>query len=130
MSKLPELSKAELDILRALWNLQEASVREVHDYLELDTGWAYTTTKTIMDRMTAKNLINKNKFHGVFVYSTQISKPQGLARFIHFFTNKIFESDKETVLSMFSGGTNISKAELTELKKLLKELEKEDRNAE
>ena len=52
-NSLPDLSKAEHDILNALWRSGAQSVREVHDQVSQTTGWAYTTTKTVMDRMAA-----------------------------------------------------------------------------
>ena len=64
--ELPELSKAEYDILRILWKHERLSVREVHDQLVDTYNWAYTTTKTMMDRMVKKELLNREDFHGVF----------------------------------------------------------------
>jgi len=126
MNNTPELSRAEYDILRTIWKNGELSVREVHDQLQQDTGWAYTTTKTVMDRMIAKDLLQRSSVHGVFVYQALISRPQGLARFIHFFAKKIFEIDRDSVLAMFSDNKEISTNELKELKKLLKDLDKEE----
>lgn len=123
MKNVPDLSKAEYDVLRILWKHGELSVREVFDEIQEETGWAYTTTKTVMDRMVTKKLLKRAKLHGVYVYQPQISRPQGLARFIHFFTNKILEVDRESVLAMFTSQTKISKAEVEELKKLLKDLD-------
>ena len=58
--KLPELSKAEYDILRILWKKKkEQTVREVHDELHPTYHWAYTTTKTMMDRMITMKLQEK-----------------------------------------------------------------------
>lgn len=126
MKNLPDLSKAEYDVLRILWKRGELSVREVHDEVQQDTGWAYTTTKTVMDRMAAKKLLKRIQLHGVYVYQPLISRPQGLARFIHFFTNRILEVDKDSVLAMFASQSKISKAEMDELKKLLKDLDKKE----
>lgn len=126
MKNVPDLSKAEYDVLRSLWKRGELSVREVHDEIQQDTGWAYTTTKTVMDRMVTKKLLKRIKMHGVYVYLPLISRPQGLARFIHFFTNKILEVDKESVLAMFATQTKISKSEVEELKKLLKDLDRKE----
>ena len=44
VSRLPELTKSELAILRVLWRRGEASAREVHEGLPETLGWAYSTT--------------------------------------------------------------------------------------
>lgn len=126
MKELPELSKPEYDVMRVLWKHGELSVREVHDSLEADTGWAYTTTKTVMDRMIKKSLLERENMHGVFVYRPLVTRPRGLARLIHFFAGRVLETDYESVVAMFAGSNSISKAELKELKTHLKSLEKAD----
>jgi len=82
---LPNLTKAEFDILRIIWKNGKLSVREVHDQVTNTHDWVYSTTKTMMDRMTRKQLLVREKFHGVFLYSALISRPTGFTRLIQFF---------------------------------------------
>ena len=42
-----------------LWRRRSATAREVHDELAADTGWAYTTVKTMLDRLAEKGLVEK-----------------------------------------------------------------------
>ena len=116
---LPELSRAEYDILRVLWKGGEQTVREAHDQLQQTYGWAYTTTKTMMDRMTAKGLLRRDTFHGVFVYTPLISRPAGLARFIQFFADRVLETDAGVVVAMLTKSQAISQDEIHELEQLL-----------
>ena len=62
---LPDPTRAEYEILKVLWKFKEASIREVHDQLHDNRNWAYSTTKTTMDRMTKKGLLEKGHYHGV-----------------------------------------------------------------
>jgi BlaI family transcriptional regulator, penicillinase repressor len=117
--KLPDLSKAEYEILRALWKGGQSSVREVHNHLQKIQGWAYTTTKTMMDRMVQKKLLQRDNFHGVFLYRPLISRPQGLAHLIEFFADRVLELDAATVLSLFKDSKAITADEIKELKKML-----------
>ena len=119
--KLPELSRAEYDILRVLWKKGRLSVREVHDHLQETSGWAYTTTKTMMDRMIPKGLLKRESFHGVYLYAPLISRPAGLARFIQFFADRILEMDTSTVVAMFGQSQALSDDEIDELQKILEE---------
>jgi len=41
-------------------------VHEVHDDLQSTHGLAYTTTKTMLDRMVSKGLPKRAEFHGIF----------------------------------------------------------------
>ena len=117
--KLPDLSKAEYEILRVLWKSGQSSVREVHDHLQKIQGWAYTTTKTMMDRMVQKGLLQRDSFHGVFLYRPLISRPQGLAHLIEFFADRVLELDSATVLSLFQDSKAITPEEIKELERIL-----------
>ena len=121
MNRLPELSKAEYDILRILWKNGRNTVREVHDAITETTGWAYTTTKTMMDRMVTKELLKREDFHGIYLYSPLVSRPAGLAKLVKFFADRVLETDAGTVVSMFAGSKAISPEEIKELERLLQE---------
>ncbi len=121
MNPLPDLSKAEYDILRILWKNGRNTVREVHDAITETTGWAYTTTKTMMDRMVTKELLKREEFHGIFLYSPLVSRPAGLAKLVKFFADRVLETDAGAVVSMFAGSKAISPEEIKELERLLQE---------
>ena len=114
-----DLSRSEYDILRVLWRAGKATVREVHDDLEKTSGWAYTTTKTMMDRMVTKTLLKREPFHGIYLYTPQISKPQGLAKMVQFFADRVVELEVESVVSLFTQGDAITEKEIEELELIL-----------
>ena len=119
--EVPELSKPEYDILRVLWKKGKQSVREVHDVMEKNNGWALTTTRTVMDRMTKKGLLSKKNYHGIFIFEPLISRPAGLVKMVQFFADRVLETDANTVVSMFSNTSGLTSEEIDELRQLLKE---------
>ena len=121
MKRIPEISTAEFQILRALWKNGAQSVREVHDALISKTNWAYSTTKTTMDRMTKKGLLERNSFHGIFLYKAMISKSQGLVKWVRFFADGLLETDYAQVVTMFSQTGSLSEKEIQELQSLLEQ---------
>lgn len=116
----PELSKAEYDILRILWKDGRLTVREVHDQVYDIHKWAYTTTKTMMDRMTKKGLLEREKYHGIYLYKPLISRPAGLVRMVRFFADRVLETDIGSVVSIFAKSNTLSAEEIEELERLLK----------
>ncbi|MEL6824137.1 MAG: BlaI/MecI/CopY family transcriptional regulator, partial [Calditrichota bacterium] len=117
-NQFPALSRAEYDILQVLWRQGRQSVREVHDQLADSTGWAYSTTKTMMDRMAGKSLLVRNNFHGVFLYEPLIDRPTGLVRFVEFFANRVLQTDYASVVSLFTKNESLSESEVEELTKM------------
>ena len=126
-SQLPDLTKNEFDILRIIWKNDRLSVREVHDKITKTHNWAYSTTKTMMDRMVHKQFLIREKFHGVFLYRALISRPKGLARFIQFFANRVLEIDHGEVVALFSRSNALDPEEIKELETLLEDA-KENQN--
>jgi predicted transcriptional regulator len=116
---LPDLTKAEFDILRIIWKNKKISVREVHDQVVTTRDWAYSTTKTMMDRMIRKKFLAREKFHGVFLYRPLISRPSGFARFIQFFASQVLELDYGEVVALFSRSNALDPDEIRELERLL-----------
>lgn len=124
---LPDLTKAEFDILRIIWKNGKLSVREVHDQITTTHDWVYSTTKTMMDRMIRKQLLAREQFHGVFLYRPLISRPTGFTRFVQFFADRVLELDYGEVVALFSKSKALNPEEMRELEKLLAD-EKEDRH--
>lgn len=119
---LPDLSRTELQILNILWKSKDGlSVREVHEQIKETFNWAYSTTKTTMDRMVKKGLLKRDDFHGVFLYQAQISKPAGLARLLSFFMNDLLEMDQSALVSLFGRSKALSESEVDELESLLEQ---------
>jgi BlaI family penicillinase repressor len=117
---LPDLSRTELQMLNVLWKSKEGlSVREVHEQIKDEFNWAYSTTKTTMDRMVKKGLLRREDFHGVFLYQAEISKPAGLARLLSFFMNDLLEMDQSALVSLFGRSKALSNSEIDELESLL-----------
>ena len=116
---LPDLTKAEFDIMKIIWKSGRLNVREVHDQIKDNFNWAYSTTKTTMDRMVKKRLLVREEYHGIFLYKPLISRPKGFARFIQFFSDQVLELDYGSVVSLFSRSKALSPEEIEELALLL-----------
>ena len=121
VSRLPELTKSELAILKVLWKQGEASAREVHEGLPEALGWAYSTTRTTVERMVAKGLLERRSFHGINVYRAAISRVAGLAGVVRDLAERVFETDYAPVVSLFAESDALTDEELEELSRLLEE---------
>lgn len=121
-NNLPELSKAEYQIMKVLWKKGELSIREVHECLRND--WAISTSKTVIERLHKKGLLQRRNSHGINVYASAISRPAGLARWIGFIADHVLEMDPQIVVSMFHKNEKITDEELGELTQLVDELKK------
>ena len=115
----PDLTRSELAVLKVLWKEDELSAREVHDGLSGSVDWAYSTTRTTLDRMVTKGLLNKRSFHGMYLYEPRVSKVAGLAGVVRDLADRVLEMDYAPVVSLFAESNALTPAEVEELSRLL-----------
>ena len=117
--KLPQLAPAELDLMKVLWANGSLSAREVHERLSQRTGWAYSTTRTVIERLVRKGLLRKQDSHGLHVYAPAVSRPTGLAQLVRDFAEQVLELRDVPVAALFSESDALTPDELAELRTLL-----------
>ena len=66
-----ELGRLEREVMTVLWELGPATVQQVA--IRLDTGLAYTTVMTTLDRLFRKGLLRREKRSRAFLYSPVLS---------------------------------------------------------
>ena len=104
-----------------LWRHGRLSAREVHERLGDPVDWAYSTTRTNIDRMAAKGLIGKRRFHGIYLFEPRISRPAGLAGVVRELAERVLEVDYAPIVSLIAEGTDLTDDEIAELERLLEE---------
>jgi BlaI family penicillinase repressor len=57
----PKLSKLELKVMDALWDLGAASVREIQEQFPVRGRPAYTTVQTVLYRLEAKDAVRRTR---------------------------------------------------------------------
>src|SRR5947209_19198592 len=66
--------RLELDCLKVLWTLGEASVRGIQAEVSKSRPLAYTTVMTIMERLTRRGCVRRRKAGRSFVYTAVLSR--------------------------------------------------------
>ncbi len=126
MAKSMVPSERELDLLKIMWRLGEAKVREIHETLCPNGECAFTTVQTLLRIMCRKGLIDKRSEGRTDYYSPVYTLENATSHFI----NKVFDGaiDKY-VISMLSA-ENVSPDELRALEKQIAKARKSKRKNE
>jgi len=111
-----KLTRFELDVMSALWNLGTASVREIQEQLASQKRPAYTTVQTIVYRLEEKGAVHRlKKIGNAHVFEPVITRKAAHHRLIN------------ELLDLFGGSARPLMAHLVEIGKLtmddIKELE-------
>ena len=109
----PGPTDREMEILKALWELGEGSVRDVHERLAPVSGLHFNTIQTQLRIMDTKGLVSHRREDRTFIYSANRTREDVSSRFL----NKVFDGAlDQLVLSML----NLEKVDAQELKELEK----------
>ena len=119
------ITDSELDILKLLWKYGRLSGREIHSRLSGKTGWAYTTTRTVIERMVKKKLASREIFHGLNLYKAETTRVAAFADKIANFADSVLDSDPAELVPLFVKHGTLSEQEIEELKQLLDSMEAE-----
>lgn len=69
-----KLSKTEWQIMNALWQENPASARELMERLPSRVNWAYTTVKTMLNRLVDKKALTEYKQGNTSFYKPLITQ--------------------------------------------------------
>lgn len=61
MATSPRLSRLELELMQPLWQLEQASIREILEAIPADRRPEYTTVQTIIYRLEEKGAVKRVK---------------------------------------------------------------------
>jgi predicted transcriptional regulator len=118
----PLPTAAELDILAVLWRLGPATVREVHQGLNKESG--YTTTLKQMQVMLDKGLLIRSERFRSHVYEAGIPKGQTQSRIIGDLLTRAFEGSASGLVMGALAAKPASAAELKNIRRMIDEFEK------
>ena len=118
MSK--QLTKAEEQIMQVLWDLQEATVKEVIEKLP-EPKPAYNTVSTIIRILENKDFVGHKPLGRGFIYHPIIDKEAYSNQSLHKLMNGYFNGSFKSMVSFF---VKENKMDVSELESILKEVNK------
>ncbi len=118
-------TEREMEILKVLWEIEEGSVRDVHERLQKQSGLHFNTIQTQLRIMDEKELVAHRRQGRTFLYRPLCTREQVSSRFLH----KVYDGAvSELVLNMLSS-EKLNAKELLELESIIAQArQKKSRN--
>ena len=107
MAKRPvvSLTKFELEVMEILWDLKEASVREVQEAIHERTRPAYTTVQTIFTRLEEKGAVKRTrKIGNAYLFEPLIERTSVYRRMVDEFLDLFGGSAQPVVARLVETG--------------------------
>jgi predicted transcriptional regulator len=97
---LPRITAAELRIMKVLWKLGSATVRQCLDALPPDGGEppAYTTVMTMMKQLAEKGALNVDRERQPYVYTPAVRRDRVLNQRVAQLLQTVFDGQVEDLV--------------------------------
>lgn len=122
-SDAPKPTEAELAILRVLWELGSATVRQVQDRLEGERGTRYTTTLKLMQIMLDKGLLIRDDRSHAHIYQSAVPRQKTQKQFVKAILEQVFDGSAQQLVMHALSAQKSTPKELAEIRKMLDSLE-------
>jgi predicted transcriptional regulator len=122
------LTEVELEFMTKLWELGEATVREVQEALGPGRKLAYTSAATILRILEQKNFVTSTKQGKTFIYRPELSKDAYQSRSLRNLSEKLFDNAPAALVARLVDDYDLSEEALDEIRALIeKRLRDDDR---
>lgn len=119
MGKSPQMSKSEWSIMDALWQERSATATDVQGMLEDTQGWAYSTVKTLLDRLVEKGCVKARRVGNVYEYSAKVKRPTAVRRVVDDIVDRLFDGSVAPFIQRLIERRALTAEEADELRDML-----------
>jgi BlaI family transcriptional regulator, penicillinase repressor len=117
---LVELTQAEWAIIKTVWNREPCAAPDVQETLYEATQWAYSTVRTLMDRMVAKGLLTSEKVRNLTLYRSAVTREQAQRGELLYTLKHAFDGALTPMVQCLLDTDQLSARELHQLEGLIK----------
>ena len=129
MPRIPiELTEAEWRVIKAVWEKEPCTAPEVQERLRTETGWTYSTVRTLMDRMAAKGLLSARKEGKLTLFRSRATREQAQRGELMYALKHAFDGAMTPLVQCLLDTRGLTEKELDELEALIQERRKRGRN--
>lgn len=114
-----KLTEPEWLIMNALWDKHPAKARDVVERLPSSVNWAYTTVKTMLDRLVEKRAVDKSKRGNIGLYEPLVSRRQARRVALKMMLDQAFDGAFGSMMHFLVEDESLSAGERKELIKIL-----------
>jgi predicted transcriptional regulator len=120
-----EISKAELEVLQAIWQKHPCSANEIIEILANTRNWHEKTVKTMLGRLVKKRAIDFHKDQRRYLYFPLIERNTYTQKESQSLLDRLFNGNVSPLIASFAETDGLVKEDIAELKKLIADWEKE-----
>jgi BlaI family penicillinase repressor len=118
----PTLTPQELAIMKLIWRRRTATVREVYEELRESRRVAYTTVMTMMNILTTKGYLKREKEDRAFRYRPTRPEQAVVTSMVREFVNRVFDGAAHPLLLYLVRQRKLSAKDREEILRLIEDI--------
>jgi BlaI family penicillinase repressor len=131
MARSPDLTSAELRVMKALWAVGSGTVADVRAELaRRGQELAYTTVMTLLGRLASKRAVAADRTREPFVYRPVHRRESVLRDRLREFVREVFDGQAASLVLNLVEDESLSRAELRAIERKIAEAERAERTPE
>ncbi len=126
MTKAVQISDAEWEIMKVLWQAPGLTANEVAERLADAKQWHLKTVRTLLDRLTKKDVLEATVVDRLYRYTPLLSREECVSEASSSFLAKVFDGAFTPMVAHFVKNSPLSKKDRAELERILAKYSKQD----
>ena len=119
----PTLTPQELAIMKIVWQLEKATVRDVYEALRARRDIAYTTVMTMMKILEEKKYLKKVLVDRAYEYRPARPAHQVVGAMVRDFLDRVFDGAAAPLLVHLAKDAKLSRSDKDTIRRLVEEIE-------
>jgi BlaI family penicillinase repressor len=114
-----ELTDREWELMDALWAAGQATATDIQNQMQSSRGWAYSTVKTMLDRLVSLGYVKSRRVGNVYEYSPKSKRPTVVGKLLDDVTQRIFGGSAAPLIQTLIERNSLTDDEVEQLRKML-----------
>lgn len=114
-----QISDAEWEIMKVLWQTPGLSANEVAERLVDARQWHLKTVRTLLDRLLKKGVVEATSVDRLYRYTPLLSREECVSQASDSFLSKVFDGAFTPMVAHFIKNSPLSKKDRAELERIL-----------
>jgi len=119
MSNLPQISEAEYEIMRVIWNKYPINTNEITKTVLKSSNWNKRTIHTLISRLDKKGVISHKQIGKLYYYTPIVKKEDYIKAESKSFLKKFYDGTVKSMVMNLIDNDMITDDELNELRIML-----------
>ncbi len=122
--KLRAMSPTETEILRLVWELNEATVQQIRNQLPSDRSLAYNTVQTLLCRLEQKGYLKHRLKGRAHVFSALVKPREVIKTTVRDFLGRLFGGDPKPLVQFLAEDGKLDEEDIKRLREMIKKKKK------